>query len=565
MNNIRILDCTLRDGGYINNWEFKDSHIIKILNALSLAKIDIIECGYLSNKTIKTHDCTLFQNLQLLGKFSKNIPLDSKKVAMINLGDFDTSSLPKRDKSIIDGIRLAFHKEQLQNALTQAQILKNLDYEVFFQPMITKRYSDLEFLHMIEEVNELGIYAFYLVDSFGSMSLKEFMRYFILADSNLNKNIALGYHSHNNMQLAFSNAIFLCSQNLKREIIIDSSIYGIGRGAGNLNTELIADFCNKELEAHYDIMPLLEIIDTLLQSLMSKHSWGFSPSQYLSASLNLHPNYASYLTRKNANNVTTLKRILEKIPESKKSSFDENLIQKLYADFLLECTTPIKKEFSLSKNKKVLLIAPGKSTEEYKELINQKIQSKQYHVISLNHISKFPCDYYFFSNQKRYDEFSASLQPYKTLITNNIKTPILSDELGGILDFTQLAFIGDEFFSNVSVIMLNFLISQGFESVEFAGLDGYKLVEENYSYDEYDVQITLENIQEQNTLIENALCLLKSKINISFVTPSIFEKNIFKSALKNRILINGGGVICNYKIPNKKLPLMRFLGKRSVA
>ncbi|TKX29193.1 3-hydroxy-3-methylglutaryl-CoA lyase [Campylobacter sp. MIT 12-5580] len=520
---VKILDCTLRDGGYINNWEFKDSHIVKILNALNLAKIDIIECGYLSNKTTKTHDCTLFQNLQTLKYFTQELSPKIQKVVMINLGDFDISSLPKRDKSIIDGIRLAFHKENLQTALIQAKSLKKLNYKVFFQPMITKRYSDLEFLHMIEEVNKLNPYAFYLVDSFGSMNLKEFMRYFILADNNLDKNISLGYHSHNNMQLAFSNAIFLCSQNLKRELIIDSSIYGIGRGAGNLNTELIADFCNKELERHYNIMPLLEIIDNLLQTLMSKHSWGFSPSQYLSASLNLHPNYASYLTRKNTNNVSILKQILEKIPESKKSSFDKNLIQKLYIDFLLESAAPIKQPFYLPQDKKILLIAPGKSTEEYKELIYKKIQSKEYCVIALNHLSNFPCDYYFFSNQKRYDAFSTFLKPHKTLITNNLKTHTPNEELGGIIDFAKLAFIGAEFFSNVSVIILNLLISQGFKSTEFAGLDGYKFVEENYSYDEYDVQVTLENIKEQNTLMQNALSLLKEKIKISFVTPSMFE------------------------------------------
>ncbi|MGI0407039.1 aldolase catalytic domain-containing protein [Helicobacter himalayensis] len=539
MNKVTLLDCTLRDGGYINNWEFKDSQITKILSALDSAKIDIIECGYLNDKIDKSSNTTLFKNTQILSKFLQNIKM--RKVAMINLGDFDVSTLSERSQTLLDGIRLSFHKEYLESALDVAKILKALGYKVYFQPMITKRYNDLEFLHMIEKVNKIGLCALYIVDSFGSMSLKEFTRYCALAENNLEQNCALGYHSHNNMQLAFSNAIFLCTQNIKREVIIDSSIYGIGRGAGNLNTELIADFCNKEFDTHYEIMPLLDIIDTLLQNLRAKHLWGFSPAQYLSASLDIHPNYASYLTCKNANKITILKQILEQIPEEKKSTFDKKLIQKLHADFLLKCITPIKKEFSLSKDKKVLLIAPGKSTDEYQDLINQKIQSNEYNVIALNHISKFPCDYYFFSNQKRYDEFSTFLQPHKTLITNNLKTHIPSNELRGVLDFAKLAFIGDEFFSNVSVIMLNFLILQGFESVEFAGLDGYKLVEENYSYDEYDVQITLENIQEQNTLIKNALRLLKPKITISFVTPSIFEENTFKGALENRILANGGG------------------------
>ena len=130
--------------------------------------------------------------------------------------------------------------------------------------MVTKNYSDLEFLSMIEKINKLNPYAFYIVDSFGSMTLDEFHKYLILTNNNLNINISLGYHSHNNMQLAFSNAISMCNMNLKRDIILDSSIYGIGRGAGNLNSELMADFLNKTYSKNYNILPLLEIIDELL-------------------------------------------------------------------------------------------------------------------------------------------------------------------------------------------------------------------------------------------------------------------------------------------------------------
>lgn len=96
--------------------------------------------------------------------------------------------------------------------------------------------------------------------------------------------------------------------NLRRDIIIDASIYGIGRGAGNLNTELIADFVNKSYSTHYDTLPLLEVIDEFLNSLMKSNPWGFTPAQFLSATYNCHPNYATYLINKNTNYIVGIKR-----------------------------------------------------------------------------------------------------------------------------------------------------------------------------------------------------------------------------------------------------------------
>ena len=354
---IALLDCTLRDGGYINKWAFKQSHITKILRALLDSKVEVIECGYLSNKGLE-RDSTLFRDIASIDRLLDSVissdaieskPIDSERVcaprfnnggasgdslstsgsnlpqvncnktmfvAMINLGDFSLSHLKPAQDSHITGLRLAVHKEHLSEALTQAKILQDLGYKVFFQPMVTKRYSDIEFLTMLESLNALRPHAFYIVDSFGSMTLREFGRYLLLSDSNLDSQIALGYHSHNNMQLAFANAINLTQSNLKREVILDASIYGIGRGAGNLNTELIADFLNKEMAKHYHITPLLEVIDSLLESLMARHSWGFSPAQYLSASLEIHPSYANLLTPKNNTDIATIQKVVQKMPES---------------------------------------------------------------------------------------------------------------------------------------------------------------------------------------------------------------------------------------------------------
>lgn len=518
---IKILDCTLRDGGYINNWSFKDAHIAKIIKALGASKIDVIECGYLDDKRGQKNNSTLFDSMGSVEDVFQNINLDLKteKVIMINLGDYDISKLEKKN-AFIDGIRIAFHKNEADKAFEVACKIKDLGYKLYFQPMITKNYSDIEFLNLIEKVNTLNPFAFYIVDSFGSMTLKEFHKYLIISDSNLADKISLGYHSHNNMQLAFSNAISMCARNLNRDIILDSSIYGMGRGAGNLNTELIMDYLNTSFENKYDSTPLLEIIDELLTSLMAKKSWGFSPAQFLSASYNCHPNYANYLVNKNTNNIVSIKKILDKLPEEKKSSFDQELIEKLYRDYVLDPKSKLQSDFKLSLDNKILLIASGRGANEFKELLELKAKDSEYKIIALNHNPNLKCDYYFFTNQKRFNEFKDSVNKNKIVVTNNIQ---IEGEVLSVLDFKKLVLNDKELVTNSAALVINFLVQEGFKVVEVAGLDGYKFGIENYSYEENQMIFDINLLQKQNQIIIDSLAKLSKEIYINLITPSIFE------------------------------------------
>jgi hypothetical protein len=521
--NIKILDCTLRDGGYINDWNFSDNSINIILSALNSSNIDIIECGYLNNKRGKEHNTTLFNNISTLNKHV-NILKESKakKVVMINLGDYNIDELESSDKSYINGIRLAFHKSDLDKALESSNKIKELGYDVYFQPMITKNYNKIEFLNMIEKVNMLNPHAFYIVDSFGSMIPKEFEQYITLSNENLNNYISLGYHSHNNMQLAFSNTINMCSMNINRNIIIDASIYGIGRGAGNLNTELISNFLNKSFKKEYNTLPLLDIIDKYLNSLMQKNPWGFSPAQFLSATYDCHPNYATYLINKNTINILELKEIIAKIPKNKKVSYDKIYIENLYMDFILEERMKTKENFSFHQDKKVLLIASGKSIFNHQNIVINKVNSDEYITIALNHKTDFECDYYFFTNQKRYDEFKSTLNNKKVILTNNIfsKSDIL-----GVLDFKKLVIKDDIVITNSTILAINYLIQINRKEVEIAGLDGYIMGQDNYSYDEKIIIMDSKSLDEQNNIIRNGLSKLSKLINIKLITPSIFKEN----------------------------------------
>lgn len=517
-SNIKILDCTLRDGGYVNNWGFSQLQILKIINSLEKSNIDIIELGYLDENRGGQKKSTLFNTVSSVGDVLDGISESLQKVVMIDLFAFDVDKLPKQTDTKIDGIRLAFHKKDMIDALLAAKKIIDLGYQLFLQPMVTKTYTDNEFLSMIKSANQLDIYAFYIVDSFGSMTLSQFQKYINLADNNLDKGIKLGYHSHNNMQLAFSNAIDLCASNIDREVILDSSIYGMGRGAGNLNTELIADYLNTTNK--YEVMPLLEVIDEVLSYYFKQSPWGFTPAQYLSASLDCHPNYSSYLVNKRTTHIADIQKVLEKIPLDKKVSFDEQVIDNLYQQFLLTNKSDVKGKLNIPDDKQVLLIASGHSVNDNLDLIRQKAESGNYFVIALNHKPQFDCDYYFFSNQQRFDEFKELLSIEKQVITTNIKH---NQKIGIVIELKEIVYIENDFITNVAILMINYLIYQSVSVVEIAGLDGYQMGRENYAYDETNIPDSERLFIELNQIVRGSLKVLKLLINIKLITPSVYE------------------------------------------
>ena len=315
---INILDCTLRDGGYVNKWEFGYYNIKKIISSLVAANVDIIECGFLTNKIEYDRDYSKFNAVEQIASVLPQKRGNTMFVCMINYGEYDISDLPKCDGKSVDGIRVAFHKRNAKEAMRFCAAIKEKGYKVFIQPMVTMSYSDEEVLELIKIANEIKPYAFYMADSFGTMKQNDIMRFFYLNDNNLDKNIKFGYHSHNNMQLAYSNAQSLCEIETRRNILIDSSTFGMGRGAGNLNSEMFLSYLNDHTEVNYNIKPLLNIIDEVLADIYEKNYWGYSIPHYLSALHYCHPNYATYLDSKKTLKVDNIDDILKLIGEEKK-------------------------------------------------------------------------------------------------------------------------------------------------------------------------------------------------------------------------------------------------------
>lgn len=321
MSNIKLLDCTLREGGYVNNWEFGCKNIQNILHNLEKSGIDYIECGYLKPVEYNPNK-TLYSKIS---DFDDFLGTNNSKLAfMINFGEYDIDYIPE-NKDIF--LRIAFKKHQYIDAIKYCEVLKNKGYKVFVNPMHTNTYSETELENLIELVNNIRPYAFTVTDSTGSMRENE-LKKILKKIEKLDNTISLCFHSHNNLQLSFSNAQYFINNCSKRDIIIDCTLSGIGRGAGNLCTEIIALYLNNFCKKEYNISPILETIDTYIKPIYAQNPWGYSVPYYLSGLNNCHPDYAKYLINKSLS-YERINEILQKIPLENKTMYNENIIRHL--------------------------------------------------------------------------------------------------------------------------------------------------------------------------------------------------------------------------------------------
>lgn len=480
MNRVHILDCTLRDGGYCNLWDFGFENTKDIISGLIKSNVEIIECGFLTDKVKYNKNVTKFTDLKELSSVIPDKRDGKLFVAMVNYGEYDINLLPNYDGSSIDGIRVAFHKKNMSEALDLCEKIKSKGYKVFIQAMVSLSYTDEEFLRLINYANKIGPYAFYIVDSFGMMKKKSLTRLFYMVEHNLNENIWIGFHSHNNMQLAFSNAQELVNIQTNRNLIIDSSVYGMGRGAGNLNTELFVEYLNDNCGTEYNIKPLLKIIDDIINGFYQKNYWGYSLPNYISASHNAHPNYASYLDDKKTLTVENINEIFDMMDSEKSLEFDKEYIEELYMRYM---NREVIQEARLSefkdkiKGKRIILIAPGRSSVEETDKILRCIDNNTI-VISINHnYNQIKTDYIFISNLRRFSSIDKDLKQ-KLIITSNIS----ADQIYLQVKYHDLLNDTDMVKDNAGLMCVKLLMDNDVKEILLAGFDGYSHeTEENYA------------------------------------------------------------------------------------
>lgn len=334
-----VLDCTLRDGGLaledamINTGEysvFDDKTITAFIKTMKASKIDIIELGAIEITNSDQSRFSIYQNIEQVSKLiPENKPDDQMYVALFRGPDTPIEDIPEWNPSYCEGIRVIIRYSEIDKSLKFCRALAEKGYKVFVQPMLTMRYNDNQLQKLIDESNDFGAYALYLVDSYGYMESRNVLNLSRRFDEGLLENIFLGFHSHNNMNLAFSNVLAFVEQTSNRSIIVDSTIMGMGQGAGNIQTELLIPYLNNKKTGRYDYYAVLDACE-IIEDYWKDNLWGYSVTNLLPAINKTAYKYSSSLRKKYNLSYSEIHRVLSNIPEELRHRYTtENIIKLL--------------------------------------------------------------------------------------------------------------------------------------------------------------------------------------------------------------------------------------------
>lgn len=320
MGEKKLLDCTLRDGGYVNDWNFGQQSIQGMLELLKRTGTEIIELGFLKDEPYHK-DRTVFQSMEqvkkLIGKKKKGLQY-AVMAEVVN--PLPLSMLAPADPDSADMIRVIVWKTkhdktgQVTDALREGyEYCKGIvdrGYRLCVQPARVEQYSDDEFRAMVRQFAALDPMAVYVVDSWGTQNAETLLHYMHLADSCMSEKTAIGYHGHNNLMQAPGVAQALLKEAFQRDILIDASVYGIGRGAGNLNLEIIAKYMNEYYGKSYKLEEMLMIYERYVKRIYRQEPWGYSPAYYITAKYGCNPGYAGYYQNEKGMSVEHIEQIV---------------------------------------------------------------------------------------------------------------------------------------------------------------------------------------------------------------------------------------------------------------
>jgi 4-hydroxy 2-oxovalerate aldolase len=282
---IKVIDCTVRDGGLMNKWQFPDDFVRDVYKSLCQAGVDYMEIGYLSSESAFPREqfgswrfCAEEDLRRIIGDGEKRIKLS----AMADIGRIEYDDIPLRSESSLDMIRVACYVHQVDTAIALAHHCMDKGYEATINLMAVSTVGLRDLNEALEDLSKSRVPIIYLVDSFGAFYSEDIDT---LAAKYIERlpDKTIGIHCHNNQQLAFANTI---SGIINGVNFLDATLYGIGRGAGNCPLELLLSFLKNP---KFRVRPLVECIEKQILPLREKIFWGYSVPYMVSGVLNQHP------------------------------------------------------------------------------------------------------------------------------------------------------------------------------------------------------------------------------------------------------------------------------------
>lgn len=503
---MKILDCTLRDGGYYTNWDFSASVVDSYIKAMNLLPIDYLEVGYRNNPTD-----------DYLGKFGytpisvlKHIhDICSKKlVVMLNEKSTkiaDLHALLKPLVGLVDMIRIAIDPQNFERALDLAKAVKNYGFEVGFNTMYMSKWGEYD--GFITKLNKLDDVAdlFCMVDSFGGVTPDDVRSIFTKVKENTT--CPIGFHGHNNLQLGLINTLTAINCGVD---FVDATILGMGRGAGNVNMELLLTFLNKKgLEVDFNV---LGDVITAFQPLYENYRWGTNLPYMISGASSIPQKEVMEWVTNRTYSFNSIVRALDNKKKHIKDNANYPILQ--------------KKRYS-----KVLVIGGGNTCIEHLDAIKEYARMNAdmpLIFVTARHATNFldlsnPKYYCLVGNEAKRleknvpsDNFSDTcvLAPYPR--TMGTEVPKFAEE--HTFELKEIEFT-ESYMDSCTTVALQTALCLGAKEVNVVGYDGYK----GKVLSEKEMDLSNENKVIFDDFKKKNVAILRS------LTPSLYKSLIVKS------------------------------------
>jgi len=294
---IKVLDCTIRDGGLINNHRFTDEFVREAYRALSQSGIDYMEMGYRSSRELcppKDFGSWKYCDDEKIREITDGIESNLKLSIMVDAHRVKEQQFAPADESPIDMVRVATYVKDMDKAIEMAKKCHDLGYETTVNIMAISKEIEPDLVESLDQLARCPVDVVYVVDSFGALYCEQIEYLVKLYREHLPEDKEIGVHCHNNQQLAFSNTIEGIIHNAN---YLDGSLYGIGRGPGNCPLELLVGFLKNP---KFKLSPVLKVIEEQMLPMQKEIEWGYIIPYAITGILNEHPR-AAIAVRKTAN------------------------------------------------------------------------------------------------------------------------------------------------------------------------------------------------------------------------------------------------------------------------
>jgi len=495
-----ILDCTIRDGGYLNKWRFDRKMVRETYRALSRAGVDIVEIGFRGSEKYfnkKDFGPWRFTDIEDLKEVVKGIG-GAKIAIMGDYGKLDNDDVIDEYLKYVRLVRIAVHKDNTFDAIRQLEAIQKRGFMVSLNAMGITSYTKDEVNELINVLKDSSIDVVCIADSYGSI-LPDQVRSLIEPFKEL-KHIKIGFHPHNSLQMAFANTLEAIKCGVD---IVDSTIYGMGRGAGNLPTEVLLSYLQLLTRDKYNVIPVLQVIDRFFMNIETDEPWGYQLPYMLSGIFQCHPYYPKTLVDYREYSMEDIWNALEVVKKLNPVGFSKEIVNDIIRSGMIgglkkkgetRMTDGLKYEtkrevkvpyINRHANGDFLILANGPTLKEYKTKIDRFIQKYDPIVIGANYLSGlFKPHYHAFNNKRRFVSYIDTVDKESKLLLGENLAPDMIREYTSrdyeiIYFYDELNDFGIEngvILSNcrtIAVLLMGVAIVMGADRIFAVGLDGY--------------------------------------------------------------------------------------------